>query len=48
MPTLLDHIRTTNAQAGASTRARRRHWRAVLIVAGALLTLAALIVQRGS
>ena len=48
MPTLLDHIRTTNAQAGAATRARRRHWRAVLIVSGAVLTLAALIAQHGS
>lgn len=48
MPTLLDHIRTTNAQAGRASRLGRRHWRAVLIVAGALLTLAALIAQHGS
>jgi len=48
MLTLLDHIRTTNAQAGATTRARRRHWRAVLIAAGCLLTLAALLAQHGA
>lgn len=45
MQTLLDHIRSTSAQAGRFHRTRRRHWRAVAIVAGALLTTAALIAQ---
>jgi len=46
--TLLDHIRATNTQAGRMPRHRRRHWRAVAIVAGALLTTAALIAQHGA
>lgn len=41
MPSLLHHIQRTNAGT-RSTRHRKRHQRAALIVAIALLTLAAL------
>ncbi|WP_298580509.1 hypothetical protein [uncultured Luteimonas sp.] len=48
MASLLHHIQATSAQAGRFHRTRRRHWRAVLIVALPLATTAALIALRAA